>query len=335
MSFLYRQGKIWYFYWQQNEKKHGKSLGTESKEEANVLKGEEDKKLFSQRHGIAHPHLLWRTFKKDYLEYSKTKKRHGTYEKDRLVLDNFERLMVPHALTEITNRIVETFIQKIAARASKSTANLYYRHLKAAINKAIEWNYMGSSPFRGVKQFRLPVRAPRFLTTDEIKRLLLAAKKDRQDALGMAMCFLYTGMRVSELAALRWEDVDFKNGWIRVFGKGQKERHAPIHPKLKAFLKGGEGYIFGVGGKPLSRFTISDVFARLFENAGIRGFRVHDLRHTFASHAVMSGIDLPTVKDILGHTSIQTTMIYSHLARSHIQNSIKKYGFSNTSQTVE
>jgi len=332
MSSLYQRGKNWYLIWSESGRQRRKSLHTDNDDLAKIMKNEEDRKKLLAPYGINTSRTRWARFKEDYLKYSKSRKDKKTWAKDVLVLDRFQKDCSPDFIDVITPSAIDKWISSIADDTSKPNANAYYRHLKAAINKAIEWGSLTASPFRGVKQFRLEKKSPRFLSTEEKNKLLEAAKQDRPDAHLMAMIFLYTGVRVSELCALRWEDFDLARGWLKVraeVAKGGKERAIPINDDLMAVVAPLKkaGFIFKASGRPISRFTVADVFSRLFARAAVKDANVHVLRHTFASHCVMSGIDLPTLQGYLGHSTITTTMIYAHLSRPHAKESIKKFRY--------
>ncbi len=327
MSFIWPRGRYWWYYWSESGKKRGKSLKTGDKKIAEVLKGEEDRRRLLGNAGLPSLESRWKAFYDEYLTFSKVNKGAATYDKDRYVLDTFQSSVKPSLFRDIPQRVVDGHLNKIATASSKANANVHYRHLKAAFSKAVEWAYLPKSPFAGIKQYRLDEKAPRFLSKEEVEEVISKAKKDCHSAsYALTMAFLYTGMRLAEVLVLKWEDVDFERGWLRVFGKGRKERHVPLHHKLApvlAKIRLPTGYVFGTN-KPMSRDTVQHIFRdRLLPP----GASVHTMRHTFASHAVMSGMDLKTLQEILGHSVIATTMIYSHLSRPHIEEGMKKVTF--------
>jgi Site-specific recombinase XerD len=327
VSFLWKRGDVWWYYWSEGGRKRGKSLGTNDEKMAGILKGEEDKRRIFNRAGLSSPVSRWEAFKNEYLDHSRARKATLTHQKDSEVLASFQRVVKPVFFTEISQKIVEQYLNQIAVPTSKANANVHYRHLKAAFNKAVEWDYLPKSPFSGIKQFRIEAKPPRFLSKEEIGSLLEKAGKDsNQASYGLAMVFLYTGMRLAEVLSLRWEAVDFGRGWIKVNGKGSKQRGIPLHPKLATFLERQvwkDGYVFGRS-QPMNLNTVQHIFRdRLLP----KGTSVHTLRHTFASYAVMSGMDLKTLQEILGHATITTTMIYAHLARPHIEEGMKMVTF--------
>lgn len=326
MSFKRRRGKegIWWYYWSENGRKRAKSLHTVDEKDAEVLKGVEDRRRLYNESGLPSPDSRWDQFLPNYLDHCKANKGSETYAREVRVLNTFTDSQKPSLFKSLSQQVIETHLNKIASATSKANANVHYRHLKAIFNKAVEWGYIQKSPFAGIKQFRIDEKAPRFLSKEEISETIARAKKDSNPAsYGLLMAFLWTGMRLSEVLGLRWEAIDFDRGWIKAFGKGRKERDIPLHPKLEAYLRSRrakDGYVFG-GEAPMSKETVQHIFRdRLLP----KGASIHTLRHTFASHAVMRKMDLRTLQEILGHTVIATTMIYSHLSKAHIKEGMEK-----------
>jgi integrase len=136
---------------------------------------------------------------------------------------------------------------------------------------------------------------------------------------------LNTGLRQGEVFKLTWPSVNLEKGMVTVTAssaKSQKSRHVPLNAEAKAVLKAwqeqgsGEGYVFpSRDGGPLSE--IKTAWLKLLRDADIKNFRWHDMRHHFASRLVMAGVDLNTVRELLGHSDIKMTLRYAHLAPEH------------------
>jgi integrase len=177
------------------------------------------------------------------------------------------------------------------------------------------------------------------LTLEECERLL---KTSPPDLYPIFFTFLHTGMRKAELENLVWADVDLKRRRILIRAKETwkpktGEREIPMSDDLHDLLseqkknagdKADTEYVFPILGSGRSHNYIRTELIKIGQEAGIRELtRVHTLRHTFASHLVMQGVDLPTVGKLMGHTDIETTMIYSHLAPEHLANAVTKLPF--------
>jgi integrase/recombinase XerD len=188
-------------------------------------------------------------------------------------------------------------------------------------------------------------RLPDVLSREEVTRLIEAP--DPEDRLywrdRALLEFAYaTGVRVSELTALRGRDVDLEEGFARVFGKGSKERLVPVgsaavgaigrylrevRPGLERGRGRGEGVLFlNARGRPLSRMGVWKILRKQVERAGIeRRVTPHTLRHTFATHLLEGGADLAAVQEMLGHADISTTQIYTHVDRDYLRDVHRRY----------
>jgi integrase len=143
---------------------------------------------------------------------------------------------------------------------------------------------------------------------------------------------LHTGFRASELRSLTWTDVEISRRMITVragYAKNGEARRVPMNQLLTDILKSVKlanseyGRVFCTrDGMPYRSFR--SAFERAVRKAGIADFTFHDLRHTFASRLVMAGVDLPTVKELLGHRDISMTMRYTHLSSDHKQTAVGK-----------
>jgi len=257
-------------------------------------------------------------------------------------MDNFKEFLrsYPH-ITNISQLDAKLFEDYKTFRFEKDrqnkTINVELRTIRAMFTLAKQWGYVKENPTDGVKF--LKVRRddkPRFLSKEECKILLDACSKWEYPVF---YTFLSTGMRKSELLYLTWNDIDLIRNKIRIVAKEgwvpkTSEREIPINNGLIKVLQ-------GLKAKAKGKWVFCDERGNQIENNRLRkrlmsitkrcGFpevtKLHTLRHTFASHLVMSGIDLPTIKKLMGHSDIQTTMIYSHLADDHVDKAVEKLEF--------
>ncbi|SMO32595.1 Phage integrase family protein [Balnearium lithotrophicum] len=199
--------------------------------------------------------------------------------------------------------------------------NTHLRHLKASLTKAVEWEFIKEHPFKGYKLLKVQQKPPAFLLPEQIERVLSVIDNDFWSF--VFKIFIYTGMRLSEVANLQWKDIDLNRGVITVRkAKNYQTRVIPLHPKLRAEV---EKRLPAVGKVvPYHKDYIYHKIKGYLKKAGFPNLRVHDLRHTFASLMVMSGVDLKTVQELLGHQDYRTTEIYAHLAPYHLQDAIRK-----------
>ncbi len=243
---------------------------------------------------------------------------------------------------------------RLKAGRAKSTVNRDVVALKAAVSKAVTWGHLRSHPLAAVKPYRVDSAAIiRYLSAGEEKRLLAALKDrdtERRTARESANLWrrergyterdqmhtytdhvtplvtlaLHTGLRRGELFGLRWRDVDLGRAMATVRGEGAKSghtRHVPLNTTAVAALQAWQGaeapagsaLVFtGTDDEPLT--DVKKAWANLVKRAMLKDFRFHDLRHTFASKLVMAGVDLNTVRELLGHGDIKMTLRYAHLA---------------------
>ncbi len=251
---------------------------------------------------------------KEFLDWSQANKR--SFQRDRSLVKNLMAAFRGKLLSEITNWLIEKY------KKDRRTAMVYGRPIKpATINRevaclkrmfslAIEWGRATENPGAKVKLFREDNRMERILTPEEQQRLLAACTDHSRPFVVTA---LHTGMRLGEILNLCWDQVDLAKGYLTVEQtKNGHSRKIPMNRTLtgtlKAVTKGGP-FVFG-GEKPYGAIKTS--FKAALRRAGISACRFHDLRHTFASSLVAAGVDLVTVKELLGHSEISMTMRYSH-----------------------
>lgn len=190
-------------------------------------------------------------------------------------------------------------------------------------------NRLAANPAEELKGPRLPQRLPQFLTAEEIKRLMsapVAATFDGARDRAMIEILYATGMRVSEMAGLKPESVNMQEGWVRVIGKGSKERMVPLHKRARAALRdyltlrvkkfptAPAELFLGRTGRKMTRIQLWRAVRDLGRKAGIeKPLHPHILRHSFATHLLTGGADLRSVQEMLGHSDLSTTQIYTHL----------------------
>ncbi len=203
--------------------------------------------------------------------------------------------------------------------------------------------YINSNPSSLIDIPKVRMNLPEYLTVEEVERLLM--QPDSKDKFGVRdaaiLEVMYSaGLRASELCNLRTNDVNLDAGFIRVFGKGSKERLVPIGQKailkLKEYIgnaralfirSGQTDFLFlNKSGKRLSRVGLWKILKHYATLAGIKkDIYPHILRHSFASHLIQNGADLRAVQEMLGHSDISTTQIYTHLDTKRIVEMYKKF----------
>lgn len=232
-------------------------------------------------------------------------------------LKEFDREFGKVKIGAIGSADVQRFYNKAIAKNCVATANKKLTLLRSVFNKAKVWGYFyGDNPCNQIKKLKEVSQRRRYLSLDEIKRLL---EKAHSRLYPVVICALMTGMRRGEILRLSWENIDWERGIIHIRKtKSGKVREIPIASKLREVLAGLPGERVGPTFK-LPDIMLTRFFARAIKEAAIDDFVFHDLRHTFASHYLMRTHDLPTLQNLLGHSTPLLTMRYAHLSRPHIQ----------------
>lgn len=222
-------------------------------------------------------------------------------------------------LYEITPLMVEKYKAERLKNVSPATVNREMNVLKNIFTKAVEWKNLTENTIKKVKLLRTKNRRLRYLESEEITKLIENSAKHLKPIIIVA---LNTGMRRGEIFGLKWQNIDIKRGIIYLLDtKNGEKRELPMNDAVKKALIGVRknpisSYVFcNPNGKPYQ--DTKRAFHTALNKAGIKNFRFHDLRHTFASQLVMLGVDLNTVRELLGHKTIEMTLRYSHLSPSH------------------
>jgi len=224
---------------------------------------------------------------------------------------------------EVSSKTILFFLLDLKRKRGYKSSTLYRKicSLKTFYEFLKRLGLIDENPIDNIERPKLRKRLPQFLTEEEVKRLIMVADKFRNK---LIVRLLYTtGLRVSELVNLNWEDIDFKNKEIIVrSGKGGKGRIVLVdEATLKMLLKYKEmtgkdrGSVFD-----LSVRTVQHIIKELRERAKLtKKVTPHVLRHTFATHLLEAGADIRAIQELLGHSSLSTTQIYTHVTREHIR----------------
>lgn len=219
----------------------------------------------------------------------------------------------------------EDVITFLATFENKRTLNRKLSSINSFFDFCVQENFIAKKP--KVKQSKLPSSLPKFLDYPAVEQAV--GLIDLSSWIGLRdralILFLYaTGTRISE--ALKATKEDIIEGWLRVrMGKGEKERLIPVAPKaldiLKSYLKErpkfSEFLFINYQGNPLSRISAYKITQKYL------GVSPHVLRHSFATSMILGGADLRVVQELLGHASINTTQIYTHIQRQDIQQTVR------------
>ncbi|MEK9146465.1 MAG: tyrosine-type recombinase/integrase, partial [Elusimicrobiota bacterium] len=231
------------------------------------------------------------------------------------------------------SKVLSDYLWRLKAEKGLSAVSVFRKMeaLRAFYRFQAVEERIPEDPTAGFKSPHLPKRLPEFLTEPEVERLLEVPDGGGFHlvrAKAMLELFYAAGIRASELISLRPEYANLGEGWVRVLGKGSKERMVPIHERARKVLerylrlrearfgaRGSDAEMFlSRSGKRLSRTQLWRDLRMLGKKAKLsRELHPHLLRHTFATHLLRGGADPRSVQELLGHSSLSTTQIYMHL----------------------
>ena len=234
---------------------------------------------------------------------------------------------------KITIRQLEQLLAKVEDRASGPTANRFHALLSSVFSYGVRSKLVKTNPMPQVPKYKENKSRIRYLDADEeaaIRRAIRERYPNREPEFDLA---LYTGLRRGEQYNAKWVGVDLDRGIITVDGeRGCKTGWREVELNSVAVealrqlhaISGGSTYVVPDGGRTHDGRDHRMWFLECVRASRVENFHWHDLRHTFASRAVMAGVDLPTVQTWLGHKSIVMTMKYAHLAPNHRKEQIEK-----------
>ncbi len=244
------------------------------------------------------------------------------------------------SVNEIREFIADLNSKNISARSQARIIS----GIKAFFKYLIIEDYITNDPSMLIENPKIGLKLPEVLSVDEIELIISSIDlSNKQGERNRAILeTLYScGLRVTELINLKISNINFKEGYIKVIGKGDKERLTPIGSNALKYIsiyvnevrihqkisKNQEDFVFlNNRGSKLSRVMIFTLLKRIVDKVGIKKkVSPHTFRHSFATHLIEGGADLRAVQEMLGHESITTTEIYTHLDRDYLRSNIMQF----------
>ncbi len=279
--------------------------------------------------------ITLKIFYAEYLKHMELSKSKTYLKSVRLSFNQFILFAGDILLNQITIRLIDSFISTTFKRAEYSAA-LYYRTLKAAFSTAENWEYIPSNPFKKIKAPKTPTRIPIFISKDELTIIL---EHTEGEYLKNLFTFAFhTGMRVGEIVNMKWDWIDIKGKSIKIKNddsfttKSKADRIIPMNETILNILSQHSNnihhlendYIFyRILGTKLNSDFVSKQFKKAVRRAELNeGIHFHTLRHSFASTLVQKAVPLYFIKELLGHSSITTTEIYSHVKKEDLSKAV-------------
>ncbi|MGB3363923.1 MAG: tyrosine-type recombinase/integrase [Thermodesulfobacteriota bacterium] len=277
----------------------------------------------------------FRTLLGKYLVWAKD--NHRSYQRDVTISKSLEKFFKGKFIDSINSWHVEKYKSKRKSDGlSLSSINRELTVLKRIFNLGIEWKLAQDNPVQGVKFFKIPLQKPRALTEEEFRLLFNSASDHLKPILFVAIS---TGMRKGEILNLRWKDINLEEKYIVVRdSKNYESRIIPINNRLeKVFLEiyrnaPEDEYLFCYHDKKPIEYIYRS-FHTALKKSGIRKCTFHSLRHSFATRAVMAGVDIVTLNELLGHKTIAMTMRYSHPTPEHKKKAVDLIGIDTYTDT--
>ena len=273
----------------------------------------------------------------DYLNYEKNFSKHtvSAYLRDVKVFEKFLAQNDCKISNEINYSFIRQWIVSLSEKSySKTSINRKIASLKSYFNFLVNIDIIESSPLKGHKNLKSSSKIVIPFSEDEIMQVFENfndSKISDRDKLIIEI-FYSTGLRREELINIKIQDIFLKEGLIKILGKRSKERLIPILPSLSRNLKNfisnnnNSKYLFET--KKLKKISVSTVYRLINKYFRLVSSKVkvspHVLRHTFATHMLNNGADINTIKEILGHSSLSSTQIYTKIKLPKIVNDYNK-----------
>ena len=317
----------------------------------------QDSKKQAKRETLKAKHTKLELFLDNtYFEWLRSRNPKTASKTIRVIKTGFPQFLESQLINITAWEVEKWRAEKSRSNMKPATVNSYVNPLKGAMSRAVEWGLIESHDLQKVKALKVDNSRIRFLDKKEEPALLFAlrtrdkrikAERDNGNKFRqqrgyallpelrnshfadhlepLVLLAMNTGMRKGELFNMRWENVDLGNNVVKVIAddaKSGKARHIALNSvALKTLLEWQkdtkeDGFVFeGQPDKPIT--DVKKAWNNLLDGANIAEFNFHDLRHHFASKLVMAGVDLNTVRELLGHANLDMTIRYAHLAPEH------------------
>lgn len=294
--------------------------------------------------------MNWQQAIKDYQNYLKierglSKNSITSYSLDlQKMVRYFDDHEVKVSPIRVNMETVQQFVHDVAKTVNPRSQARIISGLKGFFNYLVFEDYRNDNPMDLIETPKIGRKLPDTLSVDEINALILAidlSKPEGERNRAILETLYGCGLRVSELLNLKLSDLYFDEDFIKVTGKGNKQRFVPISDVNKKYIniyqyevrvhlpimKEHQDFLFlNRRGKQLTRAMVFTITKRLAEKIGLKkNISPHTFRHSFATHLLENGADLRAIQQMLGHESITTTEVYMHVNRSHLAKVLNEY----------
>ena len=327
--YLFKRGSRYYIqFHDQDGKQRQISTGCSLKTDAVAFLRDNE-----SRYTVNHASKKISQFSIEFLSYGRSVYAYSTFRSYRNALKQLLLVTGDIRLSTITERMVDLYKSRRAQRVSPASVNIELRSLKSIFRLAKRWGYIGENPFESVPLLRMRQNEPRFLSGPEVTLLIDSIKEPWLKS--VVQFAIFTGMRISEIVNLRWQQVYSERSIILVENnshfqtKNKRNRIVPISQPVSVVLSElrktiVSEYVFHNKGCKLCPTYTSKKFKQYVTNLGLNeDFVFHNLRSTFASWMIMSGVDIFIVSKLLGHSDVSvTSKHYTNVHNEHLFKSI-------------
>ncbi|WP_372937700.1 site-specific tyrosine recombinase XerD [Seonamhaeicola sp.] len=294
--------------------------------------------------------MKWEQLLKDYKLYLKIERGLSdnsidNYARDVTKLIGFlEKNEINISPISITAETIKQFVYEVAKTVNARSQSRIISGLRSFFSYLVFEDYRKENPLELIESPKIGRKLPDTLSEEEIDKIIAAidlSKHEGERNRAMLETLYGCGLRVSELVNLKISDLFFDEGFIKVTGKGDKQRFVPIVESTQKYINiyknhvrnhlqiqsGCEDTLFlNRRGKQLTRAMIFTIVKQLAEKIGLKKrISPHTFRHSFATHLLQNDADLRSIQLMLGHESITTTEIYVHVDKSHLTKVVEKY----------
>lgn len=294
--------------------------------------------------------MTWKDLINDFKDYLRIERglsgnSISAYENDLKKLNNFLKKNGKKSKpNEVNSDLIKEFIHHISKKIKSTSQSRIISGIRSFYDYLLFEKLIETNPLVNIESPKLIRKLPSTLSENEINQIINNIDKNKKESernIAIIETLYGCGLRVSELISLKISDLFFKEDFIKITGKGNKQRLVPVSGINKVYInsyimnsrsklninKEFSDFLFlNRRGKSLTRSMIFTIIKKLAEISGIKkNISPHTFRHSFATHLLENGADLKTIQQLLGHESITTTEIYMHLDNKALINVMKKF----------
>jgi integrase/recombinase XerD len=274
--------------------------------------------------------------KVEVLEYAKNNMANSTYELYKKAINNLISFLGNKRIASVSYLELERFKNHRAETVSKTSANMEIRTIKAIMNFAVKSDFILKNPAANIKQFRLPEKEKMSFSNQDLEQVFNVIT---DPIIGRIVMFaLNTGLRLSEILNIQIKDINYEERYLTIRNKADfktktgKIRLIPFSEGSERIVnpykgKSGDRYLFSFKGTyRLNKDYVSQKFKKYLRAANLpEKFHFHCLRHTFITNLIKNGVPINFVKELAGHSDIQTTMGYIHIEIDNLRKTMDDY----------